>query len=100
MTQLRFSARSLADLAEIWDRISPGSPRNAAAVHERLYEKCAQLITQPRIGHPRNDVSPGLRCLNSDGYVIFYRLGKSAVRISRIIHHSRRISDLDFTESS
>ena len=98
MPRLQFSARSRTDLAEIWDRIAVGSPRNADAVHERLYARCAQLIDQPKIGHPRDEVRPGLRCINSDGYVIFYRLTGGIVRISRIAHHSRHAGRLTFDE--
>lgn len=83
-------------MAEIWDRIATEGSRNADAVHERLYERCAQLITQPRFGHRRDDLKPGLRCLNSDGFMIFYRYAKDTVGISRIVHHSRHLADIDF----
>lgn len=96
MPRLRFSARSRVDLAEIWERIADESPQNADAVHERLFERCEQLITQPLAGHRRDEVKPGLRCLNSDGYAIFYRVAKNDVGISRIIHHSRHLPDIDF----
>ncbi len=98
MARLQFSARSRADLAEIWDRIADDSHRNADDAHERLYGRCLQLIDQPLIGHRRDEVKTGLRCINSDGYSIFYRLTGTTVRISRIVHHARHLGCISFDE--
>ena len=99
MLKLLFSARSRQDLIEIWDYIAADSVRQAEAVHERIYQCCEKLIDQPRIGHRRDDVKRGLRCLNTDGYVIFYRISPHHVGISRIVHHSRKHSTLTLDES-
>ena len=98
MPRLQFSARSRADLAEIWDRIADDSHRNADDVHERLYERCLQLIDQSLMGHRRDEVKTGLRCINSDSYSIFYRLAGTTVRISRIVHHARHFGLISFLE--
>jgi plasmid stabilization system protein ParE len=98
MPRLQFSARSRADLAEIWDRIADDSHRNADDVHERLYERCLQLIDQSLMGHRRDEVKTGLRCINSDGYSIFYRLTGTTARISRIVHHARHLGLISFLE--
>lgn len=96
MPRLRFSTRSRTDLLEIWEHIAAESPRNAEAVYTRLCARCEQLMSEPLAGYRRDDVQRGLRCLNSDGYVIFYRVAKDHVRISRIIHHSRHFPEIDF----
>lgn len=98
MPRLQFSDRSRADLAEIWDRIAADSSRQADAVHERIYERCLQLIDQPKMGHRRDEVKRGLRCVNSDGYSIFYRIAGTTVRISRIVHHARNLGHISFKE--
>ena len=95
MPRLLFSDLSRQDLAQIWDYIATDSTRNADAVHERIYQRCEQLIDQPLSGHRRNEVSPGLRCLNTDGYAIFYRAKPTHVGISRIIHQSRNLPSID-----
>lgn len=100
MPKLHFSARSRRDLAEIWDYIATDSVRQADAVHERIYLRCEKLIDQPRIGHPRDDVARGLRCLNTDGYMILYRIKPTFVAITRIVHHSRNLAALDEFEPS
>lgn len=99
MARLKFSARSLADLDEIWERIALDSVCNADSVHDRIFQKFDLLLGQPRAGHPRNDLKPGLRAMNSDGYMIFYHVRGSDVGISRIVHHSRDLSSIDFTEA-
>jgi toxin ParE1/3/4 len=92
MPRLRYSERSRDDLVAIWHFIATDSPRNAEAVLQRLHDKCERLRHQPLIGHRRDDLRRGLRCLNSDGYMIFYRPTIRLVRIDRIIHHSRHLS--------
>jgi len=98
MPRLLFSARCRTDLVEIWARIAADSLANAEAVHERIHARCEKLIDQPKFGHPRNDVKRGLRCLNTDGYIIFYRITVHAIQVSRIVHHSRRLDRLTFDE--
>ena len=98
MSRLRFSARSRADLDEIWERISLDSPRNAEAVHAWLCRKFDQLLSQPLSGHPREDLKPGLRTVTSDGYMIFYRYHDPEVGISRVVHHSRDLTNIEFDE--
>lgn len=96
MPRLQFSDRSRADLAEIWDHLADRSSRPADAVHERIYERCLRLINQPNIGHRRDEVKRGLRCINSDGYPIFDRVSGTTVRISRIVHHARHLGRISF----
>jgi len=95
--RLLFSNRSEQDLADIWNYIASDSIRSADAVHERIYQRCEKLIDQPLFGHRRSDESPGLRCLTTDGYAIFYRLEPTHVGISRIIHHPRNLPSADET---
>jgi plasmid stabilization system protein ParE len=99
MARLRYSRRSRADLEQISDVIGADSPQNALDVLNRIFEKIEPLRSQPLIGHRRNDVSPGLRCLNSDGFVIYHRIRAGTVWISRIVHHSRELSPDDFEEN-
>lgn len=100
MPRLRFSERSRADLENIHDWIALDSPRNAELVHERLCQKFEQLLQQPRSGHRRDELKYGLRCVNSDGFGIFYHYRRGVVGISRIIHHSRNLTANDFDEES
>lgn len=99
MLTLRYSERSRADLASIWDFIAVSSPRNAVTVLDRIHDKIELLRLQPLIGHRRDDLRRGLRCMNSDGHMIFYRVAGRVVRIDRILHHSRDLSGIDFSSA-
>lgn len=96
MLQLRYSKRSRTDLEAIWNFIATSSEENAEAVLERLYVKIEQLRSQPLKGHRRDDLRRGIRCVNSDGFMVFYRCTSVLVRVDRIIHHSRHLPDIDF----
>jgi toxin ParE1/3/4 len=98
MARLHFSAHSRADLEEIFERIALDSPRHAEAVHERLCRKFEQLLAEPLSGHRRDDVKRGLRCVSSDGFVVFYRHRADQVGIVRIVHHSRDLTNVRFEE--
>lgn len=44
------------------------------------------LLTYPDRGHPRDDVSPGLRALLVETHVVYYRVDDEAVTVRRILH--------------
>lgn len=94
MLGLVYSRLSQADLEEIWDYIAFDSERQAEAVLDRMHAKIELLRTQPRMGHRRDDIRRGSRCVKSDSYLIFYRFDETVVRIDRIVHHSRHLARL------
>ncbi len=98
MATLRYSARSQTDLLEIWEFISVDSPRNADAVIGRLHDKIEQLRLQPLVGHRHTGLQRNVRCINSDGYLVFYRFMGGIVRIDRIVHHSRHLPGINLDE--
>lgn len=100
MLRLRYSRRSRADLESIWDYLAADSFRNAEAIFERLQVKCETLRTPPLMGHRRDDLRRGARCVNSDGYMVFYRSTSVLVLIDRIVHHSRNLPAIEFGPES
>ncbi len=96
MLRLHYSQRSRADLDEIWDYVADESPRNAEAVLDRIHTKIELLRMHPRAGHRRDDINRGSRCVNSDGYMIFYRVAGAILSVDRIVHHSRHLGRLKF----
>lgn len=81
---------------DIVDYIALESPPNAAAVLDRIHEKIEALRFQPLMGHRRAELARGIRCVKSDGYMVFNRLEGAVVRVSRVVHHSRNLSRLKF----
>jgi plasmid stabilization system protein ParE len=49
------------------------------------------------MGHRRDDIHRGTRCVTSDGYLILYRCSPEFISIDRIVHHSRQLDHL-FTD--
>jgi plasmid stabilization system protein ParE len=52
------------------------------------------------MGHRRDDVRRGVRCLNSDGYMILYRYTAATVRIDRVVHHCRHLPAITFDDQT
>ncbi len=60
-----------ADLAEIWEYIARDSPDNADRFVYRIFRTCQEsLASSPHIGRPREELSPGLRSLIFEDYII------------------------------
>jgi len=61
------------DLLEIWVHIALDDPKAADRFIDRIYRKLKTLAKSPRIGHPRDQFSPGLRSFPIGDYLIFYK---------------------------
>lgn len=44
------------------------------------------LIVNPELGKPRNDICEGLRSIGVSRHVVFYRIGKTDIEIVRVLH--------------
>lgn len=95
MPRVHLSARSRADLDEIAERIGERDLGAAKRMVDRLIARLRVLRDQPRAGHARNEIRPGLRSLRCGGYVILHYVGDDPVAISRIVHHSRNLPALE-----
>lgn len=91
MNQLRVTHDAERDLDEIWLYIARDNIAAADRLLDELTSRFRLLASSPRAGRLRDDLRPGLRSLAVGNYVIFYRLGKSRVRILRVIHGARDI---------
>lgn len=47
------------------------------------------LCNNPAKGRKRDEIRKGLRSINKDSHVIFYRVMKTKIHIVRILHHTR-----------
>lgn len=84
-----------ADLAEIWEYIARDSPENADSFVSRIFQTCQEsLAPSPHLGRPREELSPGLRSLNFEDYIIFYRPIENGVEVVRVLHGRRDIEAL------
>ena len=70
------------------------SARFADKVVNDIHNVCFVLGAWPEYGKVRDDVRAGLRSIRVDRYVVFYRIGKRAVEIVRVLDERR---DIDAT---
>ncbi len=89
---IRRSLQSLADLDEIWSFIARDSEFQADRWIRKIEERIQHLAHHNGAGHPRFELSPGLRSSNLKDHVVFYRpIGETGMEVVRILHSSRDI---------
>ena len=92
MRQANILNSAVADLAEIWAYIALDSPDNADHFVDRIFRICQEgLASNPHLGRAREELSPGLRSLVFESYVIFYRTIPNGVAVVRVLHGMRDI---------
>lgn len=96
MAEFRLSPEAESELDEIWLYIARASSSVDIAnrVVENITDRFWLLAQHPYIGRRRDDdLSPGLRSLSADEYVIVHRVESGGVvLILHILHGSRDIS--------
>ena len=92
MPQANILNSAVADLAEIWAYIALDSPDNADHFVDRIFRICQEgLASNPDLGRAREELSPGLRSLVFESYVIFYHPIPNSVAVVRVLHEMRDI---------
>ena len=93
MTKYRISYTrdAVDDLDSIFDYISEDQRVAATNMLGRIERSILRLADTPRMGSvlPTNDLSiiePGYRRIVVKPYIIFYRIGKDEIFISRVLH--------------
>ena len=92
MPQANILNSAVADLTEIWAYIALDSPDNADHFIDRIFRICQEgLASNPRLGRAREELSPGLRSLVFESYVIFYHPIPNGVEVVRVLRGMRDI---------
>ena len=91
---LSFAPKAARDIEEIGDYIARDSQRRAAIFINELEVHCYQIAKMPSAFPSREDLAVGLQMAVHGNYLIFFLVQEEIVRIERIIHGARRISDL------
>ena len=83
-----------ADLEEIWRYVARDNPRAADRLLAKFRDKFLLLAGQPEIGERREDLRPNLRAFTAGKYVIYFRPGKDAIEVVRVLHSARNVRAL------
>jgi toxin ParE1/3/4 len=86
------------DLAEILDYAEERSPQAAERLARAIDDTCTLLSQLPLMGRTREELSPGLRSVVIEQYVLFYRATATAVEVVRILHGARDIATIMKTD--
>ena len=98
-SRLVWSPTAEKDLLEIWGHIADQASVARADDQLRLImEACEVLREWPLSGRSRDALVPGMRSIVSAPYVVFYRAGKTAVEVVRVLH-GRRDIDAIFSDA-
>ena len=96
MTPVVISPAARADLMGIADYIAESSPQTALDFVDKLEARCLTIGKLPQGYRLRPELAQDMRSVVFAKYLIFYRAAEDVVRIERILHGSRNLSDLDF----
>ena len=92
MSQVEVAPRARADVDEIWTYIARRDLRAAERWVRQLSKRFRMLGRQPLIGESAGELSPGLRCIPYGNYVVYYERDGNIVRIRRVVHGARDVS--------
>jgi toxin ParE1/3/4 len=81
------------DLIGIWHYYARvGSPGVADRLLGDIRQVANRMAQQPfLLGRARDDLRPGLRSVQSQPYLIFYRVDEKTVEVSRVLHGRRNL---------
>lgn len=94
MGRIQRTAHARRDYSAIWDYIADDNPSAADRLLRRFDQKLRLAADQPGIGHPRDDLSPGLRSLRVGRYLLFYRQVPNGIELIRVLHGARDLPRL------
>lgn len=92
--ELTFSPKAATDLEEIGDYIARENPSRAMSFLSEIEARCQQIAEMPSAFPSRKDLAPELQMAVHGRYLILFRVLSGTVRIERIVHGARQISDL------
>lgn len=92
--KLVLSPKAVEDLEEIGDFIARDNPERALSFVEEIEQHCDKVAETPQAFPEREDIAPSMRMAVHGKYLILYRIQSDVVRVERIVHGARRLSDL------
>jgi toxin ParE1/3/4 len=90
--QIRFTKQALQDLRDIWRGCAEFSGLKIADDRHQAIKAKIKLLSQfPQAGRSRDEILVGLRSIAVEPIVIFYRITKTHIEITRVLHGRRDI---------
>jgi toxin ParE1/3/4 len=91
------SSEADGDIEDIFEYTLKEFGLEQAISYVRQLDKVfVQILNNPKSGRERAEIRVGLRSVVQNSHVIFYRILKDRIRIVRILHGSRDLSNFLF----
>jgi toxin ParE1/3/4 len=94
MNTYSFSAEALRDLDDLCEYIAQTDKRAASKIFDAIRKRARSLAQFPNMGKSYNEVSPGLRGVVVNDYIIFYYPREDGIDITRIVSGYRDLEAL------
>lgn len=92
--RLRWSGRALDDLDAILAHIARDAPRNATAVHDRIFARLESLPEQPGQGRHVSELDGAFRELIVQSWRVVYLVSDAEVLIVAVVHSARLLRNV------
>jgi toxin ParE1/3/4 len=80
------------DLLAIWIHVAREASPDVADEQLRSVDRACEVLAEwPHSGRARDELFRGVRSIVVDPYVVFYRVGNSAIEIIRVLHGRRDV---------
>jgi toxin ParE1/3/4 len=87
-----WSPEAEQDLLASWNYAArEASPHVADEQLRSIDRACEALAEWPHSGRARDELFRGVRSIAVEAYVVFYRVGNSAIEIIRVLHGRRDV---------
>jgi toxin ParE1/3/4 len=85
VAQIRYTARAVQDLRDLWLTIATEDPGAADRILDRLAKRAATLSAYPLAGRARPDIAPEARMVVEPPYLLLYRRISDGIQIVRVL---------------
>jgi len=89
MPQYILSQEADKDLEDIFEYTAERFGLDQAIKYLDDFDFLFALLCDKELGRGRNEIKQGLRCINKESHIVFYRISKGHVVIIRVLHASR-----------
>lgn len=83
-----------ADIDDVALFIGTGDPERALTFADELYRRALQVAKAPQLFPRRDEISKGIRSARHGAYPLFFRETDDDVRLVRVLHAARDLSQV------
>ena len=87
-----WSPEAEQDFLSIWIYVAREAAADVADAQLRSVDRASEALAEwPHSGRARDELFRGVRSIAVERYVVFYRVGNSAIEVIRVVHGRRDV---------